>query len=145
MTLTKKENPPGIAVQTRWLLASGTDREHDLILGALHQLNTPLTWVLGYAELMAKGALPKAMHEQAIDLVLDGAHRLQAVLEGLEAVSRIHTEQGDRKLEPLDLEKSWPSPRSSPAPPAQSRPTSLTVPAACGETTNGSCTPSHIC
>jgi signal transduction histidine kinase len=89
------------------------EREKGLALAELagttaHELNQPLTAVIGYAELLLKQLSLDAGHRPAAEVILEQAERMAGIVQKIGKITRYETRSyvGDTKI--LDLDKSAP-------------------------------------
>ena len=89
------------------------EREKGLALAELagttaHELNQPLTAVIGYSELLLKQLAPDAPHREAAEVILEQAQRMASIVQKIGKITRYETRSyvGDTKI--LDLDKSAP-------------------------------------
>jgi len=71
-----------------------------LVAGAAHEINNPLTAILGYAELLAGNAAISAEHRGYLERIQQQARRTKAITSSLQHFSSQTVEQ---KRQPLDL------------------------------------------
>ncbi len=101
------------AVKRRRLMLAELEHNMDSlrnrIVGLLqHEFRTPLTFILGYAELLASNntqQLDMAEMKLAAEAILDGGHRLQLLIESFLLLAELQS----RTLKPqdLDLVQAW--------------------------------------
>jgi signal transduction histidine kinase len=88
------------------------DELRNRIIGLLqHEFRTPLTFVLGYAELLAN-TNPSNLNWDEMRLaaaaILDGGHRLQTLIEGFLLLAELQDRNLDAgELDPLDAAQLW--------------------------------------
>ena len=89
------------------------EREKGLALAELagttaHELNQPLTAVIGYAELLLRQLASDAAHRPAAEVILEQAQRMAGIVQKIGKITRYETRSyvGDTKI--LDLDKSAP-------------------------------------
>jgi PAS domain S-box-containing protein len=89
------------------------EREKGLALAELagttaHELNQPLTAVIGYAELLLRQVKDDAAHRPAAEVILEQAQRMAGIVQKIGKITRYETRSyvGDAKI--LDLDKSAP-------------------------------------
>lgn len=84
--------------------AEGANRIQDEFLTNLaHELRTPLNSILGWAQLLAQGALPDAEIQTALDTIVRNAETQARLIEDLLDVGRIESGRLRVTLEPTDL------------------------------------------
>jgi two-component system phosphate regulon sensor histidine kinase PhoR len=74
----------------------------DFVANVSHEMKTPLTSIAGYAETLAAEAPAGTQLQQFADTILNNAHRMQRLVEGLLDLSRI--ESGGWRPEPRVVE-----------------------------------------
>jgi PAS domain S-box-containing protein len=89
------------------------EREKGLALAELagttaHELNQPLTAVIGYAELLLKQVSEDTLYREAAEVILEQAQRMAGIVQKIGKITRYETRSyvGDTKI--LDLDKSAP-------------------------------------
>lgn len=89
------------------------EREKGLALAELagttaHELNQPLTAVIGYAELLLKQVSEDTLHKEAAEVILEQAQRMADIVQKIGKITRYETRSyvGNTKI--LDLDKSAP-------------------------------------
>jgi PAS domain S-box-containing protein len=89
------------------------EREKGLALAELagttaHELNQPLTAVIGYAELLLRQVADDATYRPAAEVILEQAQRMAGIVQKIGKITRYETRSyvGDTKI--LDLDKSAP-------------------------------------
>jgi PAS domain S-box-containing protein len=89
------------------------EREKGLALAELagaaaHELNQPLTAVIGYAELLLRQLAGDAAHRPAAEVILEQAQRMAGIVQKIGKITRYETRSyvGDTKI--LDLDKAAP-------------------------------------
>ena len=89
------------------------EREKSLALAELagttaHELNQPLTGVLGYAELLMKQLSPDSPHRGPVEVILHESQRMASIVQKIGKITRYETRGylGDTKI--LDLDKAAP-------------------------------------
>ena len=77
----------------------------DFLAAASHDLQTPLTSILGYVEMLSDGAggPVRAAQARMLDAVERGAKRLKAMIEDILTISKIELGSFDSQMSPLDL------------------------------------------
>jgi len=71
-----------------------------------HELNQPLTSVMGYAELLRKKMQPDDANFRAIDIILREAERMAEIVRKIGRITRYETKTYVGSTQILDLEKS---------------------------------------
>ncbi len=79
-----------------------------------HELNQPLTSVMGYAELLKKKMTPDDLLYKPIDIILSEAERMAEIVRKIGRITKYETKNYVGSTQILDLDKSSPPP-SSPA------------------------------
>ncbi len=77
----------------------------DFVANVSHELKTPLTSIVGYAETLVAEAAPGSQPEQFAGTILTHAHRMQRLVEDLLDLSRI--ESGGWQPEPTQLDVAF--------------------------------------
>lgn len=103
----------------------------ELAGAAAHELNQPLTSVMGYAELLRKKMAADDPHWRAVDIILREAGRMAEIVKKIGKITRYETKAYVGGAQILDLEKSskessagpMPSPSSPPLAAPSSPPT----------------------
>ena len=80
--ITELKAARGHLVQAEKLTALG-----EVVSGVAHELNNPLAGVLGYAQLLMRGAMD-GRQQRAVERILDSAMRCQKIVQNLLAFSR---------------------------------------------------------
>lgn len=77
----------------------------DFLAAASHDLQTPLTSIIGYVEMLSDGAggPVRAAQARMLDAVERGAKRLKAMIEDILTISKIELGSFDSQMSPLDL------------------------------------------
>ncbi|HYT84191.1 MAG TPA: ATP-binding protein [Gemmatimonadales bacterium] len=77
----------------------------DFVANVSHELKTPLTSIVGYAETLAAeaGAGPPSQTEQFAQTILNNARRMQRLVDDLLDLSRIESRHWQAELEPVDI------------------------------------------
>jgi PAS domain S-box-containing protein len=91
----------------------------ELAGAAAHELNQPLTSVMGYAELLRKKMAPDDPHWRAVDIILREAGRMADIVKKIGKITRYETKAYVGSAQILDLERSSgreEPPSTSPAP-----------------------------
>lgn len=78
----------------------------ELAGAAAHELNQPLTSVMGYAELLRKKMSPDEPHFRAVDIILREAGRMAEIVKKIGRITRYETKAYVGSAQILDLEKS---------------------------------------
>jgi PAS domain S-box-containing protein len=89
------------------------EREKGLALAELagtaaHELNQPLTAVIGYAELMLRQLPADAEHRPAAEVILEQAQRMAQIVQKIGKITRYETRSYVGATKILDLDKSAP-------------------------------------
>ncbi len=89
------------------------EREKGLALAELagttaHELNQPLTAVIGYAELMLRQLPPDAEHRSAAEVIHEQAQRMAGIVQKIGKITRYETRSYVGATNILDLDKSAP-------------------------------------
>ncbi len=71
-----------------------------------HELNQPLTSVMGYSELLRKKMSPDDVHYRAIDIILREAERMAEIVRKIGKITRYETKAYVGSTQILDLDKS---------------------------------------
>jgi PAS domain S-box-containing protein len=71
-----------------------------------HELNQPLTSVMGYSELLKKKMSPEDVHYRAIDIILREAERMAEIVRKIGRITRYETKAYVGSTQILDLDKS---------------------------------------
>jgi PAS domain S-box-containing protein len=71
-----------------------------------HELNQPLTSVIGYAELVKRKLAPDDSHYRAIDTILQEAQRMADIVRKIGQITRYETKTYVGSTQILDLDKS---------------------------------------
>jgi PAS domain S-box-containing protein len=82
-----------------------------------HELNQPLTSVMGYSELLKKKMSPEDANYRGIDIILREAERMAEIVRKIGRITRYETKTYVGSTQILDLDKSAGDSESSPAPP----------------------------
>ena len=77
----------------------------DFVANVSHELKTPLTSIVGYAETLAAeaGAGPPSQTEQFAQTILNNARRMQRLVDDLLDLSRIESRHWQPEPEPVDI------------------------------------------
>src|SRR5205814_5768333 len=97
----------------------------ELAGAAAHELNQPLTSVMGYAELLRKKMHADDPHWRAVDIILREAGRMADIVKKIGKITRYETKAYVGSAQILDLERSSNREDSSTTP----TPTPLPTPA----------------
>jgi PAS domain S-box-containing protein len=73
---------------------------------AAHELNQPLTSVMGYSELLKKRMVPGDPHYRAIDTILREAERMAEIVRKIGRITKYETKAYVGRTQIIDLEKS---------------------------------------
>ena len=78
----------------------------ELAGAAAHELNQPLTSVIGYAELLRRGLGSGSSHGKAADVIISEAERMAEIVRKIGKITKYETKNyvGEAKI--LDLEKA---------------------------------------
>jgi PAS domain S-box-containing protein len=71
-----------------------------------HELNQPLTSVMGYSELLKKKMSPEDTHYRAVDIILREAERMAEIVRKIGKITRYETKTYVGSTQILDLDKS---------------------------------------
>jgi PAS domain S-box-containing protein len=71
-----------------------------------HELNQPLTSVMGYSELLKKKMSPDDVHYRAVDIILREAERMAEIVRKIGKITRYETKAYVGSTQILDLDKS---------------------------------------
>jgi len=71
-----------------------------------HELNQPLTSVMGYSELLKKKMTPEDVHYRAVDIILREAERMAEIVRKIGKITRYETKAYVGSTQILDLDKS---------------------------------------
>src|SRR5581483_3831511 len=85
---------------------------------AAHELNQPLTSVVGYAELLKRKMAPEDPHFRAVDIILREAERMAEIVRKIGRITRYETKAYVGSTKMIDLDKSA-EPPPDPPPPAR--------------------------
>lgn len=86
----------------------------ELAGAAAHELNQPLTSVMGYAELLRKKMALDDPHSRAIDIILREATRMAEIVKKIGRITRYETKAYVGSAQILDLERSSERPGEPP-------------------------------
>lgn len=75
----------------------------DLITNVSHDLKTPLTSIINYADLLMKEGLDKDTHKEYTEIIYNKSKRLQLLIEDLFEVSKASSGNLELHLESLDI------------------------------------------
>ena len=64
----------------------------DFVADVSHEIKTPLTGILGAADMLGDGNLPPAMTAKLVGLVKDSSQRLNALVQGILSLARLERE-----------------------------------------------------
>jgi signal transduction histidine kinase len=92
----------------------------ELAGAAAHELNQPLTSVMGYAELLKRRLEPDTAAFGAAEVIFNEAERMAEIVRKIGKITRYETKSYVGRARILDLDKSTAESRSS-APPAEER------------------------
>lgn len=80
--------------------------KNELITNVAHDLRTPLTSIIGYLELLSKGAeLPPEMEKKYIDIAYTKAKRLEKLIEDLFGFTKLNYGKISMKISKVDIIK----------------------------------------
>jgi PAS domain S-box-containing protein len=99
----------------------------ELAGAAAHELNQPLTSVMGYAELLKRRLQPDTAPYSAAEIIFNEAERMAEIVRKIGKITRYETKSYVGRARILDLDRSAPSstPRVEEAPsPAEDKPSS---------------------
>jgi signal transduction histidine kinase len=78
----------------------------ELAGAAAHELNQPLTSVMGYAELLKKKMGPDEPYHRAVDTILAEAARMAEIVKKIGRITKYETKPYVGSAQILDLEKA---------------------------------------
>ena len=93
----------------------------ELAAGAAHELNQPLTSIIGYAQLIQRQSAPDAQHLRAVKVILEQAERMADIVKRIGRITKYETteyvgsakmidiDRSTRELEPLVIEPPEPT------------------------------------
>jgi CheY-like chemotaxis protein len=90
ITERKEEQAQRRQLETRARLASHLASIGEMASGIAHEINNPLTAVIGYSQLLAQHNLPAEVKE-AVEQILQGATRVAGIVQRLLTFARQHT------------------------------------------------------
>jgi len=79
---------------------------------AAHELNQPLTSIMGYAQLVARQVEAGGAGARAIDIILQEAERMAEIVRKIGRITRFETKEYVGSTSIIDLDKSAPNPPS---------------------------------
>jgi PAS domain S-box-containing protein len=85
---------------------------------AAHELNQPLTSIMGYAQLVQRQSDPDASHLRALNIILRESSRMADIVRQIGRITRYETKQYVGSASIMDLERSAPA-HSGRQPPSQ--------------------------
>ncbi|MBI4509674.1 MAG: PAS domain S-box protein [Deltaproteobacteria bacterium] len=92
--------------QEKLLLTEKQALVAELAGAAAHELNQPLTSVMGYAELLTKKMQADDPHFRAVDIILSEAARMAEIVKKIGRITKYETKAYVGSAQILDLEKS---------------------------------------
>ncbi len=78
-------------------------RRDEFISVAAHELRNPLTTILGFSELLRSNTLTEVQRQRALTYINQESHRMDALMQDLLDVSRIHAGKVPLRIEPMDI------------------------------------------
>ena len=78
----------------------------ELAGAAAHELNQPLTSIIGYTQLIERQSEPEARHLRAVDVILGEAERMADIVKKIGRITRFETKEYVGQATILDLDKS---------------------------------------
>ncbi|HET7500644.1 MAG TPA: histidine kinase dimerization/phospho-acceptor domain-containing protein, partial [Kofleriaceae bacterium] len=85
----------------------------ELAGAAAHELNQPLTSIMGYAGLIERQSPPDAAHLRAVSVILSEAERMASIVKKIGKITKYETTDYVGTARMLDLERA--APESDPA------------------------------
>ena len=89
----------------RTLLIRDVSLRDSFVSIASHELRSPLTTIMGYADLLQQKDPPPEVREKWVQYIIDGGQRLTTIVDDLLNVTRIQSGRTVFKLEPVEVEK----------------------------------------
>ena len=86
-----------------------------------HELNQPLTSVMGYSELLKKKLSPEDSNYRAVDIILREAERMAEIVRKIGRITRYETKAYVGSTKMIDLDKGRPVLEPAPAAAGASR------------------------
>ena len=86
----------------------------ELAGAAAHELNQPLTSVMGYAQVLLRKLPPDSVHQPAVRTILEESDRMAAIVRKLGSLTRYETKTYVGGAQIIDLDRS--AQESFPAP-----------------------------
>jgi PAS domain S-box-containing protein len=91
----------------------------ELAGAAAHELNQPLTSIMGYAQLIQRQSAKEAAHLRAVGVILSEAERMAGIVKKIGKITKYETTDYVGSARMLDLDRAAPDPESDPAIPTQ--------------------------
>ena len=95
-----------LAAQEKLVISEKQALVAELAGATAHELNQPLTSVMGYAELLKKKMNPEDPYFRAVDTILREATRMAEIVKKIGRITRYETKAYVGSAQILDLEKS---------------------------------------
>lgn len=111
-----------LRAQEKLLLTEKQALVAELAGAAAHELNQPLTSVMGYAELLRRKMTPDDPHYRAVDTILSEATRMAEIVKKIGRITKYETKAYVGSAQILDLEKSSARPGDEPREPRPDAP-----------------------
>ncbi|MES1206538.1 MAG: PAS domain S-box protein [Pseudomonadota bacterium] len=88
----------------------------ELAGAAAHELNQPLTSVMGYAQMLLRKMEPESPHLRALETILTESERMAAIVRQLGSLTRYETKSYVGGAQIIDLDRSAAPPQGNPPP-----------------------------
>ncbi len=88
----------------------------ELAGAAAHELNQPLTSIMGYAQLIERQSAADAKHLRAVGVILSEADRMASIVKKIGRITKYETTDYVGTARMLDLERAAPDPGGEPPP-----------------------------
>ncbi len=82
----------------------------ELAGAAAHELNQPLTSIIGYAQLIQRQSEPEALHLRPVGIILSEAERMASIVKKIGKITRYETTDYVGGAKMLDLDRAAPEP-----------------------------------